>query len=169
MGGNGNQVNGANSLAGGGGAIVGGEGTFAWSDGSFSVSKEHLFAVNANNGVAVSTGSPNTIAALTINGDLRIQQYTSDTSSCNDKTLGTIKSVVASGNQLCACFCDGNGWQAVLDTPKCVKACPDPRNNLTLQCNTALWAATSESDYKHKFEPAWTGEILTGTVGCLTG
>jgi hypothetical protein len=173
LGGEGNTIYKANALAGGKGTTVNGEYTFAWSDGqrnaTFSVSNGHTFAVSAKSGVAIATDSPNTAAALTVSGDLRIQHYTSDTNICNTTTIGTTKSV-ATGNQLCACFCDGKGWQAVLDTPQCVNACKDPRNDLKTICDyTDLWKAGSGGDYKHKFEPAWTGELLTGMIGCESG
>jgi hypothetical protein len=124
--------------------------------------------VNATSGVAVGTDTPNALATLTVNGDLRIQPNVADTNICNATTKGTMKSVNTTGGQLCACFCDGRAWQASLETPSCIRACDTNKqglNALDKICDTKIRSATEN----HRFEPAWDSSLLGNTGGCTTG
>ncbi|MDR0859993.1 MAG: hypothetical protein LBO09_03245 [Candidatus Peribacteria bacterium] len=98
--------------------------------------------MNAASGVVIGTNTPNTLAALTISGDLRIQPNSKDTLICDANTKGTMKSV-ATGGQLCSCFCDGQSRQATLETPTCIRACDINKkglNSLETICDNEVWS-----------------------------
>ena len=101
--------------------------TFAWSDGTaLTPGKANLFAIRGQRGAVVARNMPHDSAALTLNGNLRIQANKEP--SCDGTTQGVFRSIANSGtNQTCPCLCNGSNRVSLLDTPGCLKTCGDQR------------------------------------------
>jgi hypothetical protein len=124
--GNNVSITGDRALAAGSGVKLQASGSFVWNgSGTFTVSQDNLFAINAQRGMAIRTNDPHAFAALTVSGDIRIQDdnIKNDQITCDSTTAGTMKTIPLSNTTVCSCLCDGKSWQSVIDTVECKKQC----------------------------------------------
>jgi hypothetical protein len=134
-------ITGNASLGAGSGVRLSGSGSFVWNgNGTFTVNQGNLFAVNAKRGMAVSTNKPNPFAALTVNGNIRIEANAAKNNqiTCTAATAGTVKTVSGSNANVCSCLCNGTQWQPMMDTAECRSLCcgaNQTRNNNTCEAN----------------------------------
>jgi hypothetical protein len=104
--------------------------SFAWNDGSgaFTITQGNLFAIKAQRGMVVRTNEPHLLAALTVSGDVRVEEDVTKNSeiiTCTGSIAGTVKTVTWSGDLTCSCVCNGTtkNWESVLDTQECKNKC----------------------------------------------